>query len=470
MTARALLHEARVIACRPWPRRLLTPPAWRAMAAALPATPALALLGLWADTAQAHALLLDRDAGTPLLASVPVEGGAYPALSPGRPGAAWFERMVRDLWGHHAEGGTDARPWLDHGHWPSATPMAAHPSPSDSAAEPPAFLPVAAPGLHLVPLGPIRGGIAAAAHLRLACQGERVLSAEARLGYTHKGVPALMRGKSPRAAARFAARLAGEATVAHAAAFARATEAALETPAPPRAAALRNAMQALERAAGHLASLGAIAEAAEAGALAGWCDRERELLVRAAVAAFGHRLMMDLVVPGGVSADIAPDGAEVIAEAAAVLRRAVPGFAGRFEAAHFADRFTGAGAVGPEIIARFGASEGLAGDVAARVRSRLRALDESARTLGETLAVLPEGPLSTALPVGSGEGLGAAEGVGGTVWHWLWLDGGLIAACFPLDPGWRAWPVLQAALTGADLAEVELIVRSICASVSGVDL
>ena len=316
---------------------------------------------------------------------MPVEGGAYPALSPARPGAAWFERMVRDLWGHHAEGGTDARPWLDHGHWPSATPMAARPLPSESAAEPPAFLPVAAPGLHLVPLGPIRGGIASAAHLRLACQGERVLSAEARLGYTHKGVPALMRGKSPRAAARFAARLAGEATVAHAAAFARAAEAALETPAPPRAAALRDAMQALERAAGHLASLGAIAEAAGAASLAGDCDREREMLLRAAAAAFGHRLMMDVVVPGGVSADIAPNGAAAIAEAVAALRQAVPepdpAIRGCFR---FAERFADTGAVGPEVVARFAADEALAGDVAGRVRARLRALDESAHALGET--------------------------------------------------------------------------------------
>lgn len=471
MTARALLDAAPVIACRPWPRRLLTPQNWRAMTAALPATPELALLGLWADTAQAHALLLDRDAGTPLLVSVPVEGGVYPALSPARPGAAWFERMVRDLWGHHAEGGTDARPWLDHGHWPSAAPMAARPDPSDGAAEPPGFLPVAAPGLHLVPLGPIHGGIAAAAHLRLACQGERVLSAEVRLGYTHKGVPALMRGKSPRAAARFAARLAGEATVAHAAAFARAAEAALETPAPPRAAALRDGMQALERAANHLAALGAVAEAAGAAPLAGRCDREREVLLRAAAAAFGHRLMMDLVVPGGVSADITPDGAEAIADAGAALRQAMPDLTRLFETdAGFTDRTAGAGAVGPEVVARLAAAEALAGDVAARVRARLLALDESARTLGDALAVLPDGPVSAALPVGSGEGLGAAEGVGGTVWHWLRLDGGLIAACFPLDPGWRGWPVLQAALAGAELAEVELIARSIGASVSGVDL
>ncbi len=470
MTARALLDAAPEVACRPWPRRLLTAPMWRDMAAALPATPALALLGLWADTAHAHALLFDRDAEAPLLASVPVEDGAYPALSPARPGAAWFERMVRDLWGHHAEGGTDARPWLDHGQWPSAVPMAARATPGDGAAEPPEFLPVAAPGLHLVPLGPIRGGITPAAHLRLACQGERVLRAEARLGYTHKGVPALMRGKPPRAAARFAARLAGEATVAHAAAFARAAEAALETPAPPRAAALRDGMQALERAANHLAALGAVAEAAGAAALAGRCGRERELLLRAAASAFGHRLMMDLVVPGGVSADLAPDGAAAIAEACAALRQGVPQLTRRFEAADLADRMAGTGAVGPEVVSRFAASPALGGDVAARVRSRLRALDDSARRSGETLAMLPDGPLSAPLPVGSGEGLGTAEGVDGTVWHWLRLDGGLIAACFPLDPGWRAWPVLAAALAGADLADVELIVRSIGTSVSGVDL
>ncbi len=470
MTARALLDAAPVIECKPWPRRLLTPPAWRAMAAGRPAAPALALLGLWADPAQAHALLFDRDSGTPLLASVPVEDGAYPALSPARPGAAWFERMVRDLWGHRAEGGTDARPWLDHEQWPSAAPMAAHPAPGDGAAEPPAFLPVAAPGLHLVPLGPIRGGIAAASHLHLACQGERVLHAEARLGYTHKGVPALMRGKPPRAAARFAARLAGEATVAHAAAFARAAEAALEAPAPPRAAALRDVMLALEQAANHLALLGAVAEVAAAAPVAGRCGRERELLLRAAASAFGHRLMMDQVVPGGISADIEPGGAEAIADAGAALRQAVADLSRQFEAAYVADRIAGAGAIGAEVIARFAASEVLAGDVSARVRSRLRALDESSRALGERLAVLPEGPLSVALPVGSGEGIGAAEGVGGTVWHWLRLDGGLIAACFPLDPGWRAWPVLEAALAGAELAEVEMIARSIGASVSGVDL
>ena len=49
-----------------------------------------------------------------------------------------------------------------------------------------------------------------AAHLRLSLDGPAIRRAELRLGFTHKGTLALMRGKSPRAAARFAARLSGD--------------------------------------------------------------------------------------------------------------------------------------------------------------------------------------------------------------------------------------------------------------------
>ena len=78
-----------------------------------------------------------------------------------------------------------------------------------------------------------------------------------------------MRGKSPRAAARFAARLSGDTTVAHAIAFARAAEAASATEAPPRAAALRAVMAELERIANHLGDFGAIANDAAFALAAG---------------------------------------------------------------------------------------------------------------------------------------------------------------------------------------------------------
>ncbi|HEY2620897.1 MAG TPA: NADH-quinone oxidoreductase subunit C, partial [Acetobacteraceae bacterium] len=181
------------------PRQVLTGDGWTRMAG----EPSPPLLGLWADTREVYALLRDRVG--PLLVSTEVEDGCYPALSPVRPTAAWFERMVRDLWGHVAIGGTDPRPWLDHGCWPHSAPMALRPGPAGPR-EAPEFL--FEEDLDQIPLGPVRGGIAPAAHLRLGVRGQTVARLEARLGYTHKGTLTRRRGKSPRAAARVAARLA----------------------------------------------------------------------------------------------------------------------------------------------------------------------------------------------------------------------------------------------------------------------
>ena len=100
------------------------------------------------------------------------------------------------------------------------------------------------------------------AHFRISAEGEAVLRLETRLGYAHKGTLGLLRGKSPRAAARFAARISGDAAVAHSIAFARAAEAAAATEAPPRADALRAVMAELERIANHFADFSTVAEAA----------------------------------------------------------------------------------------------------------------------------------------------------------------------------------------------------------------
>ena len=115
------------------PRRVLSRDEWTRMAGE--ASPPL--LALWADTREVYALL--RGGATPLLVSIDIEDGGYPALSPARPAAAWFERMVRDLWGHTAIGGTDQRPWLDHGCWPISAPLAQHPGPPGRS-EAPEFL------------------------------------------------------------------------------------------------------------------------------------------------------------------------------------------------------------------------------------------------------------------------------------------------------------------------------------------
>jgi len=486
----ATLRAQGGVPCRPWARHPVSPGQW----SALGAEAGLALVALWGDALSVHALW--RDAEAMLAVSVPVADGRYPALSPHRPGAVLFERALRDLWGHAAEGAVDDRAWLDHGAWEVATPLVARPP---LRADAPAEGHVGSPGeLDQVPVGPLAGGIAEAGQFRLFVRGGRIARVQARLGWLHKGVPALMRGKSPRAASRFAARLAGDAPVAHGIAFARAAEAAGDTPPPPRALALRAAIAEAERMAMHLADIAALAGAAGAPLVAAHCQMHREALLRAGARAFGHRLMMDVVVPGGLATDIAPEGVEALHEAAAALVRDLAELGGL--CAPLLRRLEGVGAVPPALAAALaaggpagracGAAGDLrrgpgyrpyddlnvapvreaAGDAAARLLVWLAESRDSARMLRTVLAELPAGEIVATLPMVTGEGFGWAEGPRGGIWTWLRLEGGQIASVFQRDPGWLHLPLLEGAARGADLADWPLVRASFGISHAGMDL
>ena len=493
----ALIRAGETVPCQPWPRFVLTVARWNAMRAALADEPSLIFQGLWADTAQVHALFL---APEPILASVPVEKNLYGALSPWRPGATLFERSVTDLWGYRAADALDPRPWLDHGRWPLLRPMAARPVPNGGQPEPWEPLPAVGAGLHQIPVGPIHGEISEPGAFRITAEGEQVVRLEARLGYAHKGTLLLMRGKPPRAAAPFAARLAADSTVAHALAFARAVEAASGTEAPPRAAAIRGIAAELERVATHLGDLSAICRTVAADRLAGRMCTLREAELRASHAAFGHRLMMDLVVPGGVAGDLTPEAADAILATVKQLSAELPGIE-RAVSGSLAGSVSGIGTVPHETTTRFmpGGPVGRAAgrtfdarralpyppydalafavpsrqeaDADARVRVRLAEIEASLGLVRDLLGAMPEGPLLVSLPASrSGEGLGWAEAPRGDVWHWVRLDGGAIGAAFARDPSWLHWPVLEAAAPGNAVADLPLIEASVHGSVSGVDL
>jgi len=458
-------------------------------------------IGLWADTQAAYALYAPED-GPPRLLRAPVENGRYTALSPYRPAAAWFERMVRDLWGHSADGAVDHRPWLDHGRWPVTHPLAARPEPrAGGALEPPTFLPAEGDDLHQVPLGPIHAGVIEPGHFRFTAQGETVVRLEALLGYTHKGTLALMRTKSPRAAARYAARLSGDSTVAHSIAFACAAEAVSSVEAPPRAVTLRAVMAEVERIANHLGDIGAVCGDVAFAALPAMCGQLREALLRASAQAFGHRLMMGAVIPGGLASDILPDGPAALRAAADTIAASMPDIRRIYEGyASLTDRMAGTGIVPPALARVFGAggyvarASGLrvdarvapfyppydyhppamttldAGDVDARLRIRLAEIDDSLSLIRDLMRSPPAGPIAVALPQASGEGIGWAEGFRGDCWCWLRLDAGIITAAFLRDPSWMHWPLLEAAVPGNIIGDFPLINKSINGSYSGVDL
>src|SRR5207302_10567619 len=137
-------------------------------------------------------------------------------------------------------------------------------------------------------------------HFRFTASGETVVRLEERLGYVHKGIESLMAGATLERAARLAGRASGDSTVAYGIAFARAVEAAWNVEAPPRAQYLRALMAELERLANHFGDIGAICNDASFALMHAQCGILRERVLRTADGCFGHRLMMDRVVPGGV--------------------------------------------------------------------------------------------------------------------------------------------------------------------------
>ena len=306
-------HLSKVEAQRPWPRAIVDEAAWHGVARDL-AAGRLTLLSLWAEADAVHMALFDEQAGETGVVSHEFRHGRFPSVGAVHPPAIRFERAIRDLYGFEPVGLWDLRPWLDFGAWDVMQPLSEHPEAAPWTA-PFVFLPAEGENLHQIPVGPVHAGIIEPGHFRFTANGETVVRLEQRLGYVHKGIEALMAGATLERGAKLAGRTSGDSTVAYALAFARAVEAALGIEAPPRAVHLRALMAELERIANHFGDFGAICNDASFSILHAQCGILRELTLRAAQACFGHRLMMDRVVPGGVAADLAADGDAPLARA-----------------------------------------------------------------------------------------------------------------------------------------------------------
>src|SRR5256714_1507486 len=313
---------SKVAAHAPWPRALVNEAAWSGIARDL-AAGHCSLVSLWAEQSVVHMALFDEKAGEGAVVTYECHDGRFPSVGALHPPAIRFERAIRDLYVLEPTGLWDLRPWLDFGAWDVMQPLG--PNPEGAAWTAPfVFLPVEGENLHQIPVGPVHAGIIEPGHFRFTANGETVVRLEQRLGYVHKGIEALMSGASLERGAKLAGRTSGDSTVAYAFAFARAAEAALGIEAPPRAVHLRALMAELERIANHFGDFGAVCNDASFSLLHAQCGILRELTLRAAHACFGHRLMMDRVIPGGVATDLPADGASRLRALIDEVRRRFP--------------------------------------------------------------------------------------------------------------------------------------------------
>jgi len=487
---------------RPWPRFAVTPDVWRNVAGELAAGRAT-LLGLWGDAAAVptvHMAIIANGTADIAVVSLGCPAATFPSVGALHPPAIRFERAIASLYGFEPAGAPDTRPWLDLGFWQLRHPLGAR-MPAPAAQPRYAFLPVEGDSLHQIPVGPVHAGIIEPGHFRFTAGGETVVRLEQRLGYVHKGIESLMAGATIERAAQLAARTSGDSTVAYGIAFAHAVEAAANIEAPPRARYLRALMAELERLANHFGDIGAICNDASFSLMHAHCGILRELVLRAADGCFGHRLMMDRVVPGGVACDLRPDGAALVGDVLLQIRQRFPRLVELYDnTASLQDRTAATGIVGAALAAQFGApgyvgrasgrnfdarkTPGYApydqldfaipvldgGDVNARVWLRIREVEQSLALIEQLMERLPPGPIATAIGTGGGEGLGFAEGFRGDVLAWVRLEGARIVRCHLRDPSWFQWPLLEAAIEGNIVADFPLCNKSFNCSYSGHDL
>ncbi len=214
--------------------------------------------------------------------------------------------------------------------------------------------------------------------------------------------------------------------------------------------------------------------------------------------------MMDVIVPGGVARDIAPEGAASLRALLTETRKAFPRLIELYDnTASLQDRTVTTGIVRPALARQFGAGGYVgrasgrgfdarrqpgyapydelkfevpvldAGDVNARVWIRMREVEQSLALIEQILTRLPEGATQTAVKTSARvcEGLGVAEAFRGDVLVWLRLDGkGRVARCHLRDASWFQWPLLEVAIEGNIVADFPLCNKSFNCSYSGHDL
>src|SRR5262249_15814827 len=198
----------------------------------------------------------------------------------------------------------------------------------------------------------------------------------------------------------------------------------------------------------------------------------RERTRRAADSCFGHRLMMDRVVPGGVACDLGAGGMAAVNTLLAEVRRVFPRLVGLYDnTASLQDRTAQTGILRPDYARQFGAGGYVGrasgrtfdarkapryppsgalpfevptrapGDGNGRVGIRMEEVEQSLALIEQVTRRLPEGAIKADVK-GAGdirEGLGLAEAFRGDVLAWVRLDGERITRCHLRDPSWFQW-------------------------------
>jgi Ni,Fe-hydrogenase III large subunit len=426
------------------------------------------------------------------------ESRRYPALSTVLPQAQAFERELLEEHDIEAEGHPWSKPLRRHSDLETASGSA-----GVSAGKYP-FFRVEGSGIHEVAVGPVHAGIIEPGHFRFQCHGETVLHLEIQLGYQQRGVEALLTRGSPARRLALAESIAGDSAIGHALAYVAAVEALSGIEVSLPAQALRGIALELERVANHVGDLGALCN--DVGYLPGasWFGRLRGEFLNLLLELSGNRFGRGLLRPGGVRFGLSSrQRTDFVTRLRAAERDLTDTADLTFGAHSVCSRFEETGILGQEVADELGlvgpaarasgcdrdvrrdhpagiyrfahipVSLAESGDVMARALVRWLETQRSITFLGEEIAEIPEGSLSTEVPpLRSGRvAVSLVEGWRGEIAHVaLTSPDGHLTAYKVVDPSFHNWFGLAVAMRDNGISDFPLCNKSFNLSYAGHDL
>jgi Ni,Fe-hydrogenase III large subunit/Ni,Fe-hydrogenase III component G len=445
-----------------------------------------------------------------LSVALPEDKPSYPSITRELMSSYWYERYMHDMFGIIPEGHPDLRRLVLHENFPEGT----HPLRKDFAADtkleianvPYPMHKVEGRGVFEIPVGPIHAGIIEPGHFRFNVAGERIITLEGKLFFTHKGVEKLLEGKTPEEALPFIERISGDMAAAHTLAFAQAVEQLSGVSASSYAQLVRMFITELERIAMHVHDLSNIGGMGTGFALlSSQGFRIKERLIAAGEKVFGNRFWRGMIIPGGVTRVLTEDEVKMLAsEARIVVTEMLSLTETALASEGFRDRVETTGILKTQTAIDYGAlgiparASGVSidvrrdhpyaqyqtlpiriavrteGDVFARFSVRIAELRESLRIV-EALSLMHQESKDRTTAVvlskqATGIALGAVESWRGEILNVLSLKNGIIERCAPRDPSFMNWPLFGELAPGNIVPDFPLCNKSFDLSYSGTDL
>lgn len=437
---------------------------------------------------------------------LPEENPTYESLTKTIMEAHWYERYAMDMFGIKAEGHPDPRRLVHH----ENVPVNTHPLRKDfawntkmaHANESYPMHHIDGEGIFEIPVGPIHAGIIEPGHFRFNVAGERIITLEGKLFFTHKGVEKLMEGKTIEQALPFIERISGDMSASFSLAYALAIEQASNTQVPERANQLRTLVTELERMTMHthdIANMAGMGTGFTVMAAHGF--RVKEKLMRLSERVFGNRFWRGFVVPGGVSKSLS---SEELLDIQKTAKEVADEMRDLFELGRHSDglreRLETTGVLPKEVAVAFGAlglparASGVdrdvrrdhpyaaygeikpkiltfeKGDVYARWKLRALEMVESMKLVNAVCAAKNDDAVRVEVHLKDGMGIGAVEAWRGETLCAVHIENGVISRCVPRDPSFCNWALFGVIGPGNIVPDFPLCNKSLDLSYSGTDL